>query len=238
MCLNLALSYGGHAVIASDHRHSCTAPSGTTTRHDYGGKLVRLGNGLVTVGGKTPYAVMAIEALEAAKVDAANIGAVADCLRASVPATIAAVAARWPHLDTSPPDDKSVYFVASPCGEVGSMTWDGTVRGRGMDKLFISFPAGFPLAEQHAHANAVLRSLCNVDSLGGIIRLVAAEFAWVAQRYESVSPTVEIAWRDSYVTGSAVELAFASDAAIAGSVRAVPVARIDTLSLTLRQYAA
>lgn len=238
MCMNLAVSWGGYAVLASDHRHSVAAPDGATRRHDYGGKLARIGSGLVAVGGKTAFATVAIERLLAEGVDAADFEAVSMCMRDSADAMVAEVVTRWPHADPTPPlEDQGLLFLAAPDGEVASIVWGGGINLRGRDAAVFQYPPGFPKAEWDARSDAFMSKWSQADTLGGIVRLVASEFAFMATRCNAMSKTLDVAWRDSYLTGPAYELASISDDTIEKYQRQPPAARVDVLSRTLLEYA-
>ena len=238
MCMNLCVSWGGLAVLASDHRHSVALPDGVTRRHDFGRKLARLGNGLVSVGGKSAFAAVAMERLIAEQVDAADFEAVARCMRESADGMLVEVITRWPHADPTPPDDENGFLLLAANGEVGSVAWGGEIRLRGRGCTIFQYPPGFPKEKRDPRGDEFMAALSMVDTLGGIIRLIGAEFAYMARQCDAMSPTLDVAWQDSYLTGPASELATISDDAIQKWQQCPPVACVQTLSRTIRDYAA
>lgn len=231
MCMTLALSRLGLTVLACDTRHSLYTTTGEARRLDAGGKLARLGLAWIALGGDALHAAVVLEQI--ATLEARSIEDVTTALSAAAVSAPGKIAERWPGVPSAP-GDRSVYLVAAK-GEVAAARFDGKELLRGFDSLLVSYPNGYPNREQ-AHEK-LQAALSTARTQWALVRIVAREFAVVAECSESVSPCIEIAvnGRD-YITGESSALARATDAEIERAVREAPPTRPAAFTQILEEF--
>lgn len=231
MCMTLALSRVGLTALATDMRHSLYTTDGQARRLDAGGKLAKLGNAWIAMGGDALHAEAVLERL--ADLDARSIEEVTAAITEAAVDAPRTIADRWPGVP-SKPDHRSVYMIAAR-GEVAAVRYDGELLHRGHDSLLVSYPHGFPNREQaHEKLGAALST---ARTQWGLVRIVAKEFATVAECSESVSPNIEIVVGCRYyLSGESSALARMTDAEIERAVREVPPTNPAAFTEILERY--
>lgn len=214
MCMTAACARNGSTVIATDTRHSLYTTDGRARRLDAGGKLAKLGAAWIAMGGDALHAAVVLEGI--ADLDARSIEDVSTAVGVAAGNAAGTIAQRWPGLP-SKPDHRSVYLVAAR-GEVAAVRFDGKELLRGPDSLLVAYPNGFPNREQ-AHEK-LQAAIGTARTQWAVVRIVAREFAAVAECSESVSPSIELVVAGRYyVAGDSSALSRMTDAEIERAVR-------------------
>lgn len=230
MCFAVAVAHLGTSALACDTRHSLYTTGGDSRRLDAGGKLVRVGRVWLTLGGDALHASVVLEQL--ASTDARSIEDVRAAIASAATDAAGVIASRWPGAPSAP-DGRSVYFAALG-GDVAAIRFDGKRLHQGSDLVLAAYPNGYALRDQ---AQAVLQAVVGTTRTRfSLVRLLAREFARVADHCESVSADVEIAVGSSYLTGNAAVLADASDAELDAAVCGVPLTRPAAFTQILEEY--
>lgn len=212
MCMTVIDFHRTGVTVAVDRRISAHRDTGEFVGfEDVGGRLLRFGRAWVVGAGNAPHVWAVLK--ELSRLDCGNVPDVEAAIRRVAASVDDAVASLIPRQNT--------FFSTIPDQPACAVNyqWNGSSQ-------LMTWGAAYPTSIAR-EATAVLESALFAD-MGGCkthfdrVRRIAREFATIAERSPTVSPTIEIAIGHRYWCGPSARMAQMGNSHIAASLGRPP----------------